>query len=187
MGPEAPVHNPLLNSDRTSSHGLLMVSTRAASQAPTAQAPTAQATTHRIAAAQISDADLTDIEELKRQSAGSTETAATERTAGTAQTVSTSAGKPTDPSPPRNEPQNTALPTAEQIALLLHGLQALAQQPPTLHNTFLSGPAQAVTALTTHLATPDLTSGAHPGLGAVNSPVGRQVKQGPSEWIRSGR
>ncbi|KAA8894954.1 hypothetical protein FN846DRAFT_894596 [Sphaerosporella brunnea] len=81
-----------------------------------------------------------------------------------------------EPSPPQNEPQNTTLPTAEQIALLLQGLQAPAQQPPTLHDTVLSGLAQAVTALTAHLAEPGLTSGANPGPGAPSTTAGEDPR-----------
>jgi hypothetical protein len=177
--PGYAVPSGILSSDRTSSHSFLrtpfleslhlfsstMVSTRAAFQAPPAQAPTP-----KLPADQVSDADLTDVEELERQLAAST------GTAGTEQTVNTGAGQPADPSPSQNEPQDAALPTAQQIAYLLQGRQAPTPQPPTFNDTVLSSLAQAVTALTTHLATPGLTTGARPGALPTTSGKDPRIK-----------
>jgi hypothetical protein len=127
-----------------------MVSTRAASQLPATEASTAQPPVDHF-----SDADLTDVEELERQLAAST--------TGTQQTINTGARQP---SPDReDEPQTAAPPTAQQIAHLLQGLQAPSPAPrTTIDDTVLTTLAQAVTALTAHLATPGgLTTGARPG------------------------
>jgi hypothetical protein len=113
----------------------------------------------------FSDADLTDVEELERQLATSTGTAgeqtqAINTTAGTEKPVDTGAGQPS-PLQPGNEPPNATLPTAQQIAYLLQGLQApspaLQLPQTTINDTVLTTLTQAVTALTA------LTTGARPG------------------------
>jgi Uma2 family endonuclease len=130
-----------------------MVSTRAASQLPATEATTAQPPVDHF-----SDADLTDVEELERQLAAST--------AGTQQTVNTGTGQPS-PLQPEVEPQTATPPTAQQLAHLLQGLQAPSPAPrTTIDDTVLTTLAQAVTALTAHLATPGaggLNTGARAG------------------------